>query len=309
MEVASATNLTVGIRYTVERRDFRGNEVLGFPDGSSQIIPDAQHKIFDKPTWRLALDHHFTPDVMGYVSYNRGFKSGGFNDALLPTLEFSPEVLDAYETGLNTTVLDRHLSLDVAGFYYKYKNIQAFQYFENGSAFVYNAGAAQLYGFDFDAKLKLSEKLSLTAGLEAMHTEYTSFPTAAISTPIPGGGTAYSIGSAKGNRLPLTPNLTLSITGDYVIPLAALGDLTLTSTFAYSDGFYGEADNRLRQPAYHVVNAQVSWNSSDHIYMVRLWGRNLTDAEYTSSLGSQPNGDFAVFAPPRTYGVTISRNF
>jgi len=162
---------------------------------------------------------------------------------------------------------------------------------------------------DLDAKLKLSENLSLTGGLEAMHSEYTSFPTAAISTPAPGGGTSYTIGSAKGNRLPLTPNLTLSVTGDYIIPLATRGDLTLSATYSYNDGFYGEPDNRLHQPAYHVVNAQVSWNSSDQLYKVRFWGKNLTNAEYTSALGSQPNGDFAVFNPPRTYGVTASRNF
>jgi len=308
-EVAEATNLTVGLRYTVERRDIRGNETLGFPDETSMIIPDAQHKIFDKPTWRLALDHHFTSDVMAYVSYNRGFKSGGFNDSLFPTTEFSPEVLDAYELGEKTTLFDRHLSLDASGFLYNYKNIQAFQYFENGSAYVYNAGSARLYGLDLDAKLKLSESFSLTGGLEAMHTEYTSFPTAAISTPVPGGGTSYTIGSAKGNRLPLTPNVTLNITGDYLIPLAALGDLTLSATYSYSDGFFGEPDNRLRQPSYHVVNAQMSWDSADHLYKVRFWGKNLTNAEYTSSLGSQPNGDFAVFNPPRTYGVTVSRNF
>jgi iron complex outermembrane receptor protein len=308
-EVADATNLTTGLRYTVERRDFRGSETLGFSDDSSQVVPDAEHKIFDKPTWRVALDHHFASDVMGYVSYNRGFKSGGFNDALFPTSEFSPEVLDAYELGEKTTLLDHHLSLDAAGFFYKYKNIQAFQYFENGSAYVYNAGAAQLYGLDLDAKFKVSERLSITGGVEAMHSEYTSFPTAAISTPIPGGGTAYSIGSAKGHRLPLTPRITLNISGDYAIPLGTFGELDLNAVYSYSDGFFGEADNRLRQPAYHVVNAQTSWNSADQLYTVRFWGKNLTNAAYTSALGSQPNGDFAVFNPPRTYGITVSRKF
>jgi iron complex outermembrane recepter protein len=218
-------------------------------------------------------------------------------------------VLDAYAIGEKATLFDRHLSLNTESFLYNYKNIQAYQYFEDGSAYVYNAGAARLYGLDLDAKLKLSESLSLTGGLEVMHSEYTSFPTAAISTPIAGGGTAYSIGSAKGNRLPLTPNLTLSVTADYVIPLATRGDLTLSATYAYNDGFYGEPDNRLHQPSYDVVNAQVSWNPPDKIYKVRLWGKNLTNAEYTTALASAPNGDFAVFAPPRTYGVTVSRNF
>ena len=308
-EVASATNLTVGLRYSVERRDIRGYEGLGFPDGTSLITPDAEHKIFDKPTWRFAIDHHFSQDVMSYVSYNRGFKSGGFNDALFPTVEFSPEVLDAYELGEKTTLFDRHLSLNASAFFYNYKNIQALQYFENGSAYIYNAGAARLYGVDFDAKLKLSESFSVTAGMEGLHTGYTSFPNAALSEPAPGGGTIYSFGSAKGNHLPFSPAATLSLTGDYIIPLASLGELTLSATYSYNAGFFGEPDNRLHQPAYHVVNAQVAWNSPDKIYTVKGWGRNLTNSDYVSALGSQPNGDFAVFNPPRTYGLTISRNF
>jgi iron complex outermembrane recepter protein len=308
-EIAPATNLTGGIRYTVERRDFRGNEIAGFPDGTSFETSDAQHKVFDKATWRLALDHHFAPDLMGYLSYNRGFKSGGFNDSLIPTLEFAPEVLDAFEAGMKTTVLDRHLSLDAAGFFYNYKGIQAFQYFENGSVYVYNAASAHLYGLDLDARWKVFEQFSLTTALEAMHSDYTSFPTAAISTPVPGGGTAYSIGSAAGHRLPLTPDITVSVTGDYTIPLDELGAFTLSATYAYNGGFYGEADNRLYQPSYGVVNAQGAWNSPGKLYTVRVWGKNLTNAEYTSSLGSQPNGDFGVFFPPRTYGVTVSMNF
>jgi iron complex outermembrane receptor protein len=308
-EVAADTNLTLGLRYTAERRNFRGYEQLGDPvDGTFQIA-DAQHAIFKKPTWRVSLDHHFTQDTMAYVSYNRGFKSGGFNDTLFPSTRFAPEQLDAYELGEKTELLDHTLIVNTAAFFYDYKNIQAFQYLENGSVSVYNAGSAQLYGIDLDAKWKVLERLTLTGGLEAMHSKYTSFPTAALSSPVPGGGTSYSFGSAEGNRLPLTPNFTASLTGDYVFPLGARGAVTVTATYAFNDGFYGEPDNRLHQPSYNVVNAQVAWASVDEIYEVRLWGKNLTDADYVSALGSQVNGDFAVFNPPRTYGVTVSRKF
>jgi iron complex outermembrane receptor protein len=308
-EVAPDTNLTLGIRYTAERRDFRGNEALGFPDGTSEVFPDAQHKIFDKPTWRFALDHHFTPDVMAYLSYNRGFKSGGYNDLLVPTVAYAPETLDAYEIGSKVNLFDHHLSVDGAGFFYNYKNMQEIQYFENSTAYIYNGAAGRLYGLDLDAKLRMFESLSLSAGLEFTHSYFTSFHTAAISTPVAGGGTSYSTGSVDGNKLPFTPNLTLTLTADYVISLLDRGDLTLTTTYSYNDGFYGEPDNRLHQPSYNLVNALIAWSSPQQLWKIRAWGRNLTDKAYTTALGSQPNGDFAVFAPPRTYGVTIQRNF
>ena len=307
-EVAADTNLTVGVRYTVDRRNFEGTEVLGFPGGGSEAFTDKEHKIFDKPTWRFALDHHFTPDVMAYVSYNRGFKSGGFNDSLIPTVPYSPEVLDAFEIGAKTSLFDNHLSLNAAAFLYKYKGIQEIQYLA-GTFFVYNGAAAKLYGLDLDAKWKATQYLSFTAALEVMHSDFTSFPDAPISTPMPGGGTSYTIGSVSGNTLPLTPDSSLSVTAEYVIPLNSYGNVTLSATDAYSNGWYGEPDNRLHQPAYNVVNAQAGWATADGAWKVQFWGRNLTNAAYTTALGSQPNGDFGVYAPPRTYGLTVTRKF
>jgi len=55
-----------------------------------------------KLTWRAALDHKFSDDVLGYVSYNRGFKSGSFNPFTWTNPPTNPEVLDAYELGLKT---------------------------------------------------------------------------------------------------------------------------------------------------------------------------------------------------------------
>ena len=309
VKVATDTDLTIGARYTVERRDFRGVETVGIPGYGSAAVVDAEHALYKTPTWRVALDHHFTPDLMGYVSYNRGFKSGGFNDDLVPTVAFKPETLDAYELGSKSSFLDGHVSLNAAAFLYHYKNIQAIEYASNGLEFIYNAASARLYGLDLDAKVKVFQYLTLTPAIELLNTEYTSFPNAADSTPIPGGGTAYTTASSKGHELPLAPKVTYSVTADYLVPCGTFGDVTLSSTYAYDDGFFGEPDNRLHQPAYHVVNSQIAWKSYSGVYSVRLWGKNLTNAEYTTSIGSQPNGDFAVFAPPRTYGVTVSTSF
>ena len=67
--------------------------VTGFLNGGAPIgaLGPAvfEAKTFDKPTWRLSLDHK-VGDTMVYASYNRGFKSGGFNAQILnsPPLVF-----------------------------------------------------------------------------------------------------------------------------------------------------------------------------------------------------------------------------
>src|ERR1700689_4316657 len=75
LEVAPETHFTAGIRYTDDRRSIGGTTSA---DNVGVIAGGAQSADFDKVTWRLALDHQFSPDVLGYVSYDRGFKSGLF---------------------------------------------------------------------------------------------------------------------------------------------------------------------------------------------------------------------------------------
>jgi iron complex outermembrane receptor protein len=157
--------------------------------------------------------------------------------------------------------------------------------------------------------LRVIDNLTLTAGVEGLHDRFTSFPNAAISSPMEGGGTTYTTGSAVGNRLALAPDVTLSLGADYVVPLESRGDLTFSASYSYNDGFYGEPDNRLHQPSYNLANANVSWDSPAHLYKVRLWGKNLANAQYATSIGSQPNGDFIAYAYPRTYGATVLVNF
>ena len=79
---------------------------------------------FRKATWRLALDHQFTPDVLGYVSDNRGFKSGAFNTSVYTQPAVKPEVLDAYEIGLKSEYFDHRFRANLAAYYYQYKDLQ-----------------------------------------------------------------------------------------------------------------------------------------------------------------------------------------
>lgn len=79
----------------------------------------------------------------------RGFKSGVYNltNPVQPVVK--PETLDAFELGVKSDLLDRRLRLNVAGFYYQYKNIQLFQVTARETV-LGNAAKAKLYGVDVD---------------------------------------------------------------------------------------------------------------------------------------------------------------
>jgi iron complex outermembrane recepter protein len=304
--IADATNFTVGGRYTYDRRNWEGSEIFtGYPLPGAY---DSEHEIAQKPTWRLSLDHHFTPDVMGFISDNRGFKSGGFNDSQVPALKYDPETLDAYEMGVKTTLLDRRLWLDTSVFYYNYKNIQTTRFID-GNENIYNGSGAHIYGVDLDVKFQVTDALRITTGVEYLHDRYTSFPLADYTVPAVGGGDIYSTRNAEGNRLAMVPDWTATVAGDYRVPISMPGTLRANVTYAYNGGWFANPDNRLKQPEYSVVNASLNWSSPDYRYRVSLWGKNLSNANYAIFGTEQANGDNIYYAPPRTFGLTGTVNF
>ena len=150
--IFSDTHLTGGARYTWDDRTVRAGAAFG--DDVLVSAPNSpQSKSWSSPTWRLVLDHQFTPDIMAYLGYSRGFKSGLFNPVVLPgdTIDepVDPEILDAYTIGLKSEYLQRRLRVNIEGFYYDYNNIQVTQILAAVSH-ITNAARATIKGIDLE---------------------------------------------------------------------------------------------------------------------------------------------------------------
>jgi iron complex outermembrane recepter protein len=311
-EIMPATHLTLGARYTNEQRKSDTQELFANTTGAAFLLgqDDARHT-FNAPTWRVSLDHNFSPDLMVYISDNRGFKSGGFNGASIPQSFFQPETLNAYEIGIKTQSPDHRYTMDVAGFYYDYKNIQSVRYV-GGGAVIYNGPGATLYGADVDFAVHFTDRLTASLGGSFLHSYYQNFP-GERSVPLPGGGSEYldtfpdgTPYNAQGNRVALAPDVTITADVSYSIP-TPVGDFTLNGAYAYNGGWFAEPDNRLYAPHYDVVNAQLVFQPVGKPWRLRFWGKNLFNEAYLITLGSQANGDFAGYGAPRTYGMTIEK--
>lgn len=305
-KIADNTRVTLGLRYTADRRKWNIYETFDAPFS----IPDARdqgNRLFKKVTWRAAIDHRFDNGMLVYASMNRGFKSGGWNDFLLPATAYEPEQLDAYEVGVKADLLGRALRLNLAGFYYDYKNVQVNRYI-NGILLIYNGAQARVYGLEAEGTARFSSRFTVDFGLSLLDDKYTSFPNADIGTPAIGGGTSFVSGSAAGNRLTHTPDWTANLAATYTVPLPS-GSVEFNATYLHSDGFYGSVDQRLRQSPYNLVGGQISWVSAGDAWRISVFGRNLANERYASTLYAQGNGDIVQYAPPRTYGVKVERKF
>ena len=305
--VFDRTNLTVGFRYSTEKRSLDSDfttilDIPFLPFPVSNETTSYQSKRFSDPTWRVSLDHHFSDDFMAYASYNRGFKSGGYNASFAGAAPFSPEKLDAYEVGFKSTLLDRRLRFNASAFYYDYRNIQVGG-FALGQIYYYNGARARIYGIEAEVEARVTSALRLSGGVTLLSDKFTDFPNAIHFT----GFNQTTTIDASGNKLPMTATFTGNVTADYEIPVS-IGKVDLSATYAYNSGYYAEVDNDLHQRRFGFLNASVGLNFDDGLG-VRGWIRNATNAKVTDSMNTTGLGATTNYQPPRTYGVTVSAKF
>lgn len=311
VELLPKLNATVGLRYTHEKRDLEASAYTVTPAGLTVVTtPEftASTK-FQKLTWRLALDYHLSARTMAYLSYNRGFKSGGYNTLVVTLPPFDPETLDAYEAGLKSSV-GTWLTLNAAAFYYDYKNIQVGRSI-NGLTGTYNAPGTEIYGGDLELRAQPTRELSLTAGYSYVHGRYLDFSGAQVATPLAGGGYSIGVGNVEGNHTILSPEHSVTLGASYYRQLGT-GTLKLDANYSYTSRYYHEPDNILSQPGYSIVGGTIAYETEAGLTF-SLWGKNLTNEAVEVVGGVQTFGSQGLarsaYGEPRTYGVTVSASF
>ena len=113
----------------------------------------------------------------------------------------------------------------------------------------------------------------------------------------------------SGNDLLRAPELTFTFSGRYFLP-TQVGDFNFSFNYFWSDSFYWDQENRIKEPSYALLNAEASWLTPDQKIKLSLWGRNLMDEKYALfTNNSPPSGDAYGPAEPRMYGVKVAYEF
>ena len=185
-------------------------------------------------TPRVAVQHRFTDDLMGFVSYTEGFKSGGWNargTAAEELLPFDPERVSTWEAGFRSEWFERRLRLNLTAFFMEVEDFQVPSAFTraNGSiAFItQNFADLENNGVELDLTLAPTENLSLYASLGIQDAKQK--PGAAIQAQIQqclagegGAGRGIVDGGCQVADPTRTPDLTLAVGGSYTLDIPAL---------------------------------------------------------------------------------------
>jgi iron complex outermembrane receptor protein len=292
-----------GARVTWEERQFIGQtSILNGPTVSS--VDDSIDNV--DLSGRIGLEYTPTDNSLYYVTFSKGFHSGGFFGSLafnpLQYQAFDEETVFAYEGGVKWTLADGRVQLNASGFYYEYKDVQTTVGVAFGSALTNVDGTTEVLGLDLDVTVQPVEGLLLRGGLGLLDTELPAF-VGPILGPIP-----------EGNELPNAPDVSANGLARYEFPLSNTGYIgALQVDFHYSGEARREAQNLPLATAddYAVWNARASISSADDRWELAVWGKNLSDNEYEQFVVfiAFSQAAYQSFAPPRTFGATLSYRF
>jgi iron complex outermembrane receptor protein len=301
------TNLTAGLRYTVDKLNAVGITAVNIPDTptdvSQNITPSTK---FDKLTYKGAIDHHFTKDVMGYVSYGLGFKAGTYNTLPLDPTPLKPEINEATEIGLKSEFLGQRVRVNTAVFRNNLKDPQV-QEEINGFAININAGSARSQGAEFQVDAAVAEGLKVHLAATYLDAKFLNFPNDPYYTQRPTGGLAVSSADASDHVIPDASKwkFVAGLNYEFSVPL---GKFDTDLNAVYTGAFPWSADNVVWENATTIVNASLAFTpgSQDHLSYA-VWVKNLTNVEYYSFVYEEAGtaGFASHAAPPRTIGAEV----
>ena len=314
-----AWSVTLGGRYSYEEKDIEADSPTG-------VVKDDDD--WDEFTPKVVLEYTWDTG-MAYVSYSRGFKSGGFAYPYVQGFSdqsVDAEVLDMWELGLKADLIDDILRLNGAVYYYDYDDLQV-----NRNAGlvlpgpgivlpVENAGGAELKGIEMDLTWVVTDGLTLTGGFNAMDSEYTDYdatPSVYNTSVFPGPVVASVPYDASGDDIIRAPDFAAYVALNYEATLSSGAYIPVNVTYSHKgeynfDLIPGDESNRIDEyesDAYELLNARVGFVSSDDRWSVAVWGKNLTDEEYYDEVVAFATAVRATVGAPRTYGVDFSYRF
>jgi iron complex outermembrane recepter protein len=296
---------TIGLRYSEDRKTYHYTQTAEDSINLLDVPSYDQKKSFGDFSGRLGLKYEIAPTSNVYATYNRGFKSGGFfggqadpanyREQLAP---YENETVNAYEVGAKSELFERRLRLNVATFYYDYKNLQAFSFVvRNGTTvqILDNAGSATVYGAEAELAATPIRNLQIDAGFALLHAKYDTYRSEG--------------GDFSGNQMPEAPKVNATLSVKYAVDLFWGGALEPQVNLSYRGKIYFDPTEtaRLSDPSLFLVNAQLAWRSPDERVEAGVWGKNLTDERYlveitpVAGLGY----DLLSYAAPRTFGVFV----
>ncbi len=282
-----------GLRYTHVSKDATAETFspLGFNSfGAPARVSETPS--FDNLSPEFSASYNFTQNVMGFARVSRGFLAGGMSQFISTTgqaNQYKPETAWTYEAGTKTRWLDDRLELNLTGFYSDISNLQVVQFISPRTRIITNAGASTSYGLELEARAKVTDELTLTAGYGYTHAKFDSFVDPIL-------GVDYS-----GRDIPFAPRHSVSAGLDWRRAVGGGVTVFAGANYSYKSTYAFTPSSTYRQAAVNLVDARIGIERGP--FSISIYGKNLLDERYLSGFFDSRGTAYGSAAPGRTLGV------
>jgi iron complex outermembrane receptor protein len=324
--------LTAGLRFLQEDLDWNHRKVTG-PNGDHIGAADAARPgaNFGTPAYnfnrkfsdneligKLTAKYEFTPDILVYGSWARGYKGQAVDADMFLTqagLDASPVAAEksrSSEAGFKGLFFDRRFGFNATYYNTLFTGYQTTSSGSDGSGAPVLRSAGELFtkGFEGDISARIGEGLTLSANFLFANNKFGDLFTSATT-------------NVKGGDPLNAPESKYGFVADYAFKAGNWG-LNLNGNYTWTDRtlFTNLADannpNSIWiRPAYGIANASFSIAAPGDRYKVTLYVKNLMDKHYAAGLrrisGSVGGAGAVAQALPRDFdryvGATLAVNF
>ncbi len=336
-----------GLRVNYDKKTGSYLAVVTNGAGSTALTPDQRGVLAPQnysarfSDWNVSgdatLSYDFAPDVHGYATYARSFKSGGINLSGLPldannnpilgAASVKPEKVNHFELGLKTQFFDRRATFNLAGFWTEVKDYQATV--TNGQlgvirGYLANADKVRVRGVEFDSNFRPTDRFKFYVNGAYTDAKYVRFRDAPCPPELAGGttgatpsapGTPGGVSPANcdisGQVLPGTSKWALGFGGEVNAPVAE-GQVYLGYDGSWRSRFSSNPSPSAYTwiEGYSLSNFRLGYRKGK--VNAFAWVRNAFDKRYFDLLSVQSgNTGLIVGQPgdPRTWGFTIGGSF
>jgi iron complex outermembrane receptor protein len=294
----SVVDVTFGARFDHEHKEALLETFLVPAGIAPDTIVDTDDD-FSNVSPQLAITYRFQPDRMVYGSVARGFKAGGFNPASPVGSEaYAEEHTWNFEGGLKTAWAGGRVTANAAVFSIDWSDLQLNlpNPFVPAQFYIANIDGASSRGVEFEVNARPLQGVDIFSSFGYTRARFDA-------------GTVSSGADVSGNKLPNTPEYTLTIGTQIArelntrVTLYGRAEVTAYGSFHYDDL------NRGSQDAYSLANFRAG--ARGRWLFAEAWVKNAFDTRYIPLAlpYAAPSGFIGESGRPRTFGVSGGVSF
>jgi iron complex outermembrane recepter protein len=280
-----------------------------------------QRAKFDGWSYMVSGNAQWTPDILTYVKYSKGFRGGALQLRLPQAAPAEPEIAKEIEIGIKGDFFDHRLRANLAAYKTNYSN-QQFSFLvilPSGARTtqLFNAASARYKGWELELQARPLSGLTVSGNVGYLDAKYKSFPNFPSSSFGTIDAAGFRVENINGGPAKWTYNVSARYDvemGPGVLGLQAdysdQSDTPLTR--ATEIPAVPDAIERFLRHNPGLLSARIDYDLADAGVRLSVFGTNLTNEKYAGNgLAAGTNGGITsgIVREPRVYGVALRYAF